>query len=126
MISGCPGCGKSTLLTELGRRGYATIDEPGRPVVRKELESGVPALPGTGIEARLHSAFDLSLENPTRASAFDAGFIRSRPDRRRSGSRTRDRRAGDKELGQARHYHRRVFIASALAGHPRDRSRDAS
>ncbi len=76
MISGCPGCGKSTLLTELGRRGYATIDEPGRPVVRKELESGVPALPGTGIEARLHSAFDLSLENLTRASPFD-GWVYS-------------------------------------------------
>jgi len=32
-ISGCSGGGKSTLLAELRRRGFVTIDEPGRRVV---------------------------------------------------------------------------------------------
>jgi len=45
VISGYSGGGKSTLLAELGRRGFATIEEPGRRVVRKELASGGDALP---------------------------------------------------------------------------------
>lgn len=45
LISGCSGGGKSTLLVELARRGFATIAEPGRRVVREELASGGDALP---------------------------------------------------------------------------------
>lgn len=45
IISGCSGGGKSTLLAELARRGFATIEEPGRRVVREELASGGDALP---------------------------------------------------------------------------------
>lgn len=45
IISGCSGGGKSTLLAELARRGFATVDEPGRRVVREELASGGTALP---------------------------------------------------------------------------------
>lgn len=44
-ISGCSGGGKSTLLAELTRRGFATIEEPGRRVIREELASGGSALP---------------------------------------------------------------------------------
>ena len=32
VISGCSGGGKSTLLSELGRRGYGTVEEPGRRI----------------------------------------------------------------------------------------------
>ena len=45
ILSGCSGGGKSTLLAELARRGFATIEEPGRRVVREELASGGDALP---------------------------------------------------------------------------------
>jgi len=45
IISGCSGGGKSALLADLGRRGFATIEEPGRRVVREELASGGDALP---------------------------------------------------------------------------------
>ncbi len=45
IISGCSGGGKSTLLAELARRGFATVDEPGRRVVRDELAKGGAALP---------------------------------------------------------------------------------
>lgn len=36
VISGCSSGGKSTLLAELGRRGYAVVDEPGRRIVKDE------------------------------------------------------------------------------------------
>lgn len=45
LLSGCSGGGKSTLLAELAQRGFATIEEPGRRVVREELASGGDALP---------------------------------------------------------------------------------
>jgi predicted ATPase len=44
-ISGCSSGGKSTLLAELRRRGFATMDEPGRRVVAEELKRGGRALP---------------------------------------------------------------------------------
>ena len=37
--------GESTLLEELRRRGFATVDEPGRRVVIEELKRGGGALP---------------------------------------------------------------------------------
>jgi predicted ATPase len=36
---------KSTLLAELGRRGYAVVEEPGRRIVKNELEGEGSALP---------------------------------------------------------------------------------
>jgi predicted ATPase len=45
VISGCSGGRKSALLTELGRRGYAVVAEPGRRIVQHELQSGGSALP---------------------------------------------------------------------------------
>ena len=45
IISGCSAGGKSTLLAELARRGHAVVEEPGRRIVRKELESGGSVLP---------------------------------------------------------------------------------
>ena len=45
LLSGCSGGGKSTLLAGLARRGFATIEEPGRRVVREVLASGGDALP---------------------------------------------------------------------------------
>lgn len=45
IISGCSGGGKSTLLADLARRGFATIEEPGRRVVREEFASGGDVLP---------------------------------------------------------------------------------
>ena len=45
VISGCSSGGKSTLLAELGRRGHAMVEEPGRRIVRQELVDGGSALP---------------------------------------------------------------------------------
>lgn len=41
VISGYSSSGKSTLLAELGRRGYAIVEEPGRRTVKEELKAGV-------------------------------------------------------------------------------------
>src|SRR5262249_50937024 len=45
VISGCSSGGKSSLLTELGRRGYGFVEEPGRRIVKEELEAEGSALP---------------------------------------------------------------------------------
>src|SRR5262252_4125258 len=76
VISGCSGGGKSTLLTELGRRGYATVEEPGRRIVRQELLGEGSALPWVdGV------AFALAIADHTAASRsagwvfFDRGLV---------------------------------------------------
>jgi predicted ATPase len=45
VLSGCSGGGKSSLLDELARRGWRTVPEAGRQVVREELERGGDGLP---------------------------------------------------------------------------------
>lgn len=45
IVSGCSGGGKSTLLAELAHRGYATVDEAGRQIVKEQLAIGGHALP---------------------------------------------------------------------------------
>ena len=45
VISGCSSGGKSTLLAELATRGFRTVEEPGRNIVREALETGSDALP---------------------------------------------------------------------------------
>ncbi|WP_409999599.1 AAA family ATPase [Rhizobium leguminosarum] len=45
LISGCSGGGKSTLLAELAARGHAVVEEPGRRIVKQELEGDGAALP---------------------------------------------------------------------------------
>jgi hypothetical protein len=50
-ISGCSSGGKSTLLAELGRRGHATVEEPGRRIVKQELAGEGSALPCIAVQA---------------------------------------------------------------------------
>jgi predicted ATPase len=40
VISGCSSGGKSTLLSELKARGYATVSEVGREIVKEQLAKG--------------------------------------------------------------------------------------
>lgn len=47
ILSGCSGGGKSTLLAELARRGYTTFEEPGREIVREQMQTGGTVLPNT-------------------------------------------------------------------------------
>ena len=80
VISGCSGGGKSTLLEELARRGYATIEEPGRRIVREEKNGLGSALPWVDMEAFARRAVATSLEDRDQAAEtdwvfFDRGLI---------------------------------------------------
>ena len=81
VISGCSSGGKSTLLTELSGRGYATIEEPGRRVVKKEMLGDCRALPWEDSLAFVRRVIALSLADFAAANAhggwvfFDRGLI---------------------------------------------------
>lgn len=45
VVTGGPGAGKTSLITELSRRGFRTIPESGRAIIRQEMQSGGSALP---------------------------------------------------------------------------------
>jgi len=81
ILSGCSGGGKSTLLETLRLRGYHVVEEPGRRIVTRELESGGSALPWVDLTAFLRRAIDMSLSDREAAAAragivfFDRGLI---------------------------------------------------
>ena len=45
VISGCSGGGKSTLIVELNKRGYTTVPEAGRELVKEQMALGSGILP---------------------------------------------------------------------------------
>jgi predicted ATPase len=81
VISGCSGGGKSALLAELGRRGHAIVEEPGRRIVREELREGGKALPWKDGSAFARRAIAMALEDRALAAKvkgwvfFDRGLI---------------------------------------------------
>ncbi|MDS7597843.1 AAA family ATPase [Agrobacterium tumefaciens] len=80
ILSGCSGGGKSTLLEELARRGFSTVEEPGRRIVAQEMRRGGMALPWVDMAAFARRAVRLSLEDRQNASSsgtvfFDRGLI---------------------------------------------------
>jgi predicted ATPase len=112
VISGCSGGGKSTLLSELARRGYSVVEEPGRRIVREEGKGDGTALPWVDGVAFARRAIATALADWAQARSmsgwvfFDRGLI--------------DAAAGLEHLtgepavvrvGRTRHYHRRVFLA---------------
>ncbi|MCW8057406.1 AAA family ATPase [Agrobacterium tumefaciens] len=80
ILSGCSGGGKSTLLAELARRGFATVEEPGRRIVIEETRNNGTALPWIDIEAFARRAIAMALEDRQKRPAdglvfFDRGLI---------------------------------------------------
>lgn len=81
IISGCSGGGKSTLLAELKQRGFATVEEPGRRIVREELRGDGSALPWIDAAGFARRAVVMSRADMTAAAAdqgwvfFDRGLI---------------------------------------------------
>ena len=111
VLSGCSGGGKSTLLSELHRRGYSSIEEPGRRVVRAEIDKGGQALPWIDLAAFAQRAIELSIEDLGAAESlsgwvfFDRGLVDAATAREyATGERILDR------LGQSYRYHRTVFL----------------
>jgi predicted ATPase len=81
VISGCSGGGKSALLDELDRRGHAVVEEPGRRIVREEINGDGSALPWVDTAAFLRRAVTMALADRISAMPlkgwifFDRGLI---------------------------------------------------
>lgn len=81
VLSGCSGGGKSLLLAELGRRGFAIYEEPGRQVVKEQLLIGGDALPWANVDLFLELTISRSIHHLVMASRsekiafFDRGII---------------------------------------------------
>jgi predicted ATPase len=111
VISGCSGGGKSTLLAELNRRGHAVVAEPGRRIVKEELEGGGLALPWVDGAAFARRAVEVALADRERAHAltgwvfFDRGLI--------DAAAALQHVTGEQvlePLGRSHRYHWRVFL----------------
>ncbi|TNM62935.1 AAA family ATPase [Aliirhizobium smilacinae] len=80
-ISGCSGGGKSTLLAELAARGFSVVEEPGRRIVKQELEGEGASLPWVDLAAFARRAIGTSIADRAEAAAnrgwtfFDRGLI---------------------------------------------------
>lgn len=81
LITGCSGGGKSTLLAELKARGHQVVEEPGRRIVKHELETGGRAVPWLDATAFVNLAIATALADREAAKAgagwvfFDRGLI---------------------------------------------------
>jgi len=112
VISGCSSGGKSTLVAELGRRGYAVVEEPGRRIVKDELARSGLALPWVDATAFLRRAVAMALADRESAIAsegwvfFDRGLIDAA-----AGLQHRTGEPVLEKLGRSYRYHRRVFLA---------------
>jgi predicted ATPase len=71
VISGCSGGGKSTLLAELAARGFATVEEPGRRIVKEDLEGDGAALPWVNLSAFARRAIEMGIADRAAASKND-------------------------------------------------------
>ena len=111
VISGCSSGGKSALIAELGKRGHAVVEEPGRRIVKEELASGGSALPWVDRIAFARRAITMALADRAAAYSldgwvfFDRGLI--------DAAAALQHLTGEPvlaTLGQANRYHRRVFL----------------
>jgi predicted ATPase len=73
VLSGCSGGGKSTLLAALAARGYRTVEEPGRRIVRAELEGDGRALPWVDLAGFARRAIAMALEDRAEVEKVLAG-----------------------------------------------------
>jgi predicted ATPase len=112
VISGCSGGGKSTLLVELGHRGYATVDEPGRRIVREEMLGAGSVLPWVDEIAFARRAVEIAFTDRADSSRktgwvfFDRGLL--------DAAAALQHLTGEPTLitlGQVHRYHRRIFVA---------------
>ena len=60
VISGCSGGGKSSLIAGLAEKGYRTVPEPGRAIVRQQAAIGGRALPWLDEPAFMAASIALS------------------------------------------------------------------
>jgi predicted ATPase len=111
VISGCSCGGKSTLVTELARRGHPVVEEPGRRIVKEELNGHGSALPWIDGPAFARRAIAMALADRGSARSlpgwvfFDRGLI--------DAAAAFEHVTGEPvlmTLGRVHRYHRRVFL----------------
>ena len=112
LITGCSGGGKSTLLAELASRGYQTVEEPGRRIVRLALErDNRQLLPWVNAKGFARRAIEVALSDRLAVPAepgwvfFDRGLV--------DAALALDHVAGShvlEKLDQENRYHRTVFL----------------
>lgn len=112
VISGCSSGGKSTLLAELGRRGHAIVEEPGRRIVKEELLGQGLKLPWVDAIAFARRCVEVALSDRITASRATGWvfFDRSLLD----AAAAIQHLTGEPALaafGQTHRYHRRIFLA---------------
>ena len=137
VLSGCSGGGKSSLLAELGRRGYAIYEEPGRQVVKEQLMIGGDALPWGNLDLFLELTISRSIHHLVEAARgdsialFDRGIVdqvsgycnragwnpETFPSRCRTFSLSRD---GVRRAAMARDFCERCGAPAQLRGFGRD------
>lgn len=111
VISGCSGGGKSTLLAELARRGHSVVEEPGRRVVKEELENGGSAVPWVDGAAFARRAIAVAISDWDAASLSNGWvfFDRSLVDAAAALQRLTGEPAVGR-FGQSHRYYQRVFL----------------
>ncbi|MFZ4928082.1 AAA family ATPase [Chryseobacterium sp. Mn2064] len=62
IITGGPGAGKTTLLNELSRRGFITVPEEGRRIIREQIDTHGEGLPWKNKEYFAELMFDASVK----------------------------------------------------------------
>ncbi|MFV0512897.1 MAG: AAA family ATPase [Jhaorihella sp.] len=75
VVTGGPGAGKTSLLTELARRGFHTIPESGRAVIREEMAGGGDALPWADRMAYAERMLERDLRAYSAAQALSGPVI---------------------------------------------------
>ncbi|WP_299610752.1 AAA family ATPase [uncultured Tateyamaria sp.] len=111
LISGCSSGGKSTLLEELGKRGFATVPEPGRRIVAEEKAGTGAALPWVNPEAFARRAMEMARSDLIMAKRktglifFDRGLVDAAV-----GLQTASGLCFTDTIGTHRHYDRTVFL----------------
>ena len=113
VISGCSTGGKSTLLAELGRRGHATVEEPGRRIARQELVGDGSALPWVNKAAFARRAIELAIADRRAAADRPAGWVFFDRGLVDASAALQDLTGEPRldTLGPAHRYHRRAFLA---------------
>jgi predicted ATPase len=114
VITGGPGSGKSTLMSALLDRGFETVEETGRVIIREQISSAGDALPWGNRTEFAQLMLDREIENYTRMekSAAPVVFDRGIPDvigYLRLCDLPVPRAA--EEAARTRRYNRQVFIA---------------
>lgn len=75
VVTGGPGAGKTSLITELARRGFHTIPESGRAIIREEMQSGGDALPWADRMAYARRMLERDLRAHSAAQALSGPVI---------------------------------------------------